>query len=89
MSSGDKPIMNTITRPVRLRHAPITPAAYSPLTARRRCGHCGERDQWQRLEWGDNPGGFYCRYSPLPEITAVPDTMNHTCTVACALAGVA
>ena len=81
---------------VSILHAPDKPqitrrieAVYNPLTDRRPCGHCGSRTDWQRLEWGDNPGGWFCTCSPLPEISTVPGEMKHTCTVACALAGVA
>jgi hypothetical protein len=72
---------------------PTTPRivnpVYSPLTDHRRCSHCGQHDHWQRLEWGDNPGGWFCACSPLPKITIVRDEMKHRCTTACALAGVA
>jgi hypothetical protein len=89
MSSGVKPIMVTVSRPVTLRQTRAAYSVYDPNLDRRRCDHCGQRDGWTRIEHGPIVGGWFCQCSPLPEITAVPETMRHTCTVACALAGVA
>ena len=66
-----------------------TQPVYDPNLANRRCPHCGQRDHWLRLEWGDTPGGWFCACSPLPDTTITPSEMRHVCTIQCAVGGAA
>lgn len=76
--------------PVRKSQIPrVTEPRYNPNADRRRCGHCGQRDQWVRLEWSKNPGGWYCQCVGVPDTKPDATELRHVCTFACAIGGAA
>ncbi len=75
--------ITTLHNPVPLpRRAKARLGDYDPLTERRRCSNCGQRNGWRRLLHSTNPGGWVC-CGWVEEPATRHGDLAHTCSAIC------